>query len=320
VPLAGGAPARLTEERGVHAVAVDPTGSTIVDVHSARERLPKAVVKTTERALLGELPVVADKDLEGLALRPVELVDAKADDGTVLHGALLKPRNMQPGVRYPAVVVVYGGPGAQFVTESWGPRLLWQHLADRGFVVFQLDNRGSIGRGHAFAAPIYKRMGEIELADQLVGLSWLTSQPFVDASRVGIYGHSYGGFMAAYAMFKAPGKFKAGVAGSPVTDWRLYDTGYTERFMSTPADNEAGYAASDLAPLATHLDGKLFVIHALMDENVHFANTAHLVDALVAAHKTFDLFVFPGERHGYRDPAARAYAMRRVVDYFVDNL
>jgi dipeptidyl-peptidase-4 len=126
--------------------------------------------------------------------------------------------------------------------------------------------------------------------------------------------------MAALAMLKAPDRFKVGVSGSPVTEWSLYDTGYTERYMSTPAENPTGYAASDLASMAKNLRGKLFLIHAMMDENVHFENSAHLIDALVEADKTFDLFVFPGERHGYRSPAARKYAMRRVVDYFVDNL
>jgi dipeptidyl-peptidase-4 len=187
-------------------------------------------------------------------------------------------------------------------------------------VVFQLDNRGSNGRGPGFQAPIYKHLGEVELQDQLAGLDALAAMPFVDASRVAIYGHSYGGFMAALAMLEAPARFKVGIAGAPVTDWRLYDTGYTERYMSTPELNPAGYEASDLSKKAQNLTGRLLVLHALMDENVHFEHTARLVDGLVAAGKHFDLFVFPGERHGYRDPAARRYAMRRVVDYLVENL
>ena len=126
--------------------------------------------------------------------------------------------------------------------------------------------------------------------------------------------------MAALAMLKTPGRFKVAVAGSPVTDWRLYDTGYTERYMDTPANNSAGYAGAELGKLASNLQGKLFIVHALMDENVHFDNTARLVDALVAAGRKFDLLVFPGERHGYRSPTARQYAYRRVVDYFAENL
>jgi dipeptidyl-peptidase-4 len=269
---------------------------------------------------VGELPVTIDADLASLELRPTEAVTVKSPGGPLLHGALLKPRKMVAGKRYPAVVMVYGGPGAQTIRDRWSPRLLWQHLADRGVVVFGLDNRGSQGRGPAFAAAIHRNAGRAELEDQLAGAAWLASQPYVDGKRLGIYGHSYGGFMAALAMLSAPGRFAVGVAGSPVTDWRYYDTGYTERYMGTPADNPAGYDGTDLGKKAAGLQGKLFIIHALMDENVHFENTAHLVDALVTANKDFDLLVFPGERHGYRNPAARQYAQRRVVDYFAAHL
>jgi dipeptidyl-peptidase-4 len=320
VPLGGGPVTTLTPERGVHAITLGRDGKSYVDEHSAADRLPRAVLRSTDGADLGELPVPHDPDVERLGLRPGEIVEVKSPGGPTLYGALLKPRHLDPGRRYPAVVMVYGGPGVQSVLDVWAPRLLWQHLADRGFVVFQLDNRGSAGRGPAFQAPIYHHLGKAELEDQLAGLDALSAMPFVDPSRVAIYGHSYGGFMAALAMLAAPGRFKVGIAGAPVTDWRLYDTAYTERYMGTPEGNPAGYAESDLARLAGHLQGKLLLLHALMDENVHFDHSAHLVDALVAAAKRFDLFVFPGERHGYRNPAARRYAMRRVVDYLVENL
>jgi dipeptidyl-peptidase-4 len=320
VPLAGGAVETLTMEHGVHTVTMAPRARGFVDEHSAGDRVPRTVVHAEGGAVIGELPAPPDPDVAKLHLRTPEIIQVKSPGGPTLYGALLKPRDMEPGRRYPVVVMVYGGPGVQTVLDAWSPRLLWQHLADRGFVVFQLDNRGSSGRGPAFEAPIHERLGEAELADQLAGLDALAAMPFVDASRVAIYGHSYGGFMAALAMLKAPGRFKVGIAGSPVTSWAFYDTGYTERFMSTPEKNPAGYEASDLGRMAAGLQGKLLVIHALMDENVHFQHTAHLVDALVAADKKFDLFVFPGERHGYRAPAARRYALRRVVDYLVENL
>ncbi len=320
MPLSGGAPALLTPERGVHAITPSPDGKGFVDEHSASDRPPRAVVRGPDGAIQGELPVPADPDVQRLAIRAPEIVEVKSPGGPTLYGALLKPRHMEPGRRYPTVVMVYGGPGVQMVLDHWSPRLLWQHLADRGFVVFQLDNRGSTGRGPAFQAPIHHHLGKVELEDQLAGLDALSAMPFVDPSRVAIYGHSYGGFMASLAMLSAPGRFKVGIAGAPVTDWRLYDTGYTERYMGTPAENPAGYAESDLAKMAGRLEGKLLLLHALMDENVHFDHSAHLVDALVAAGKHFDLFVFPGERHGYRSPSARRYAMRRVVDYLVENL
>lgn len=321
VPLAGGTIEKVTAERGVHAVVMSRDGKSWVDVHSASDRMPRAVVHGgAAGAALGELAVPHEAELDKLKLRSPKIVTVKSDAGDTLYGEILEPRTIEPGKRYPVIVMVYGGPGVQLVRDEWAPHLLWQHLADRGFVIFQLDNRGSAGRGPAFEAPIYKHLGEVELADQLRGLDYLKTLPFVDADRAGIYGHSYGGFMAALALLKAPDRFKVGVSGSPVTDWSLYDTGYTERYMATPAENPAGYAAADLAKMAKNLRGKLFLIHAMMDENVHFENSAHLIDALVEAEKKFDLFVFPGERHGYRSPAARKYAMMRVVEYFVDNL
>jgi dipeptidyl-peptidase-4 len=319
VPLEGGPVTRLTKERGVHAITSDEKGAVWIDLHSATDRLPRAEIVVEGRSI-GELPVPREPYLETLALRPTEAVHIKSPGGVLLEGALLRPRHVVPGAKHPAIVMVYGGPGAQTVFDSWSPRLLWQHLADRGFFVLQVDNRGSGGRGPAFETEVHKRLGELELADQLAGADYLASLPEVDPSRLGIYGHSYGGFMAALAMLKAPGRFAVGIAGSPVTDWRLYDASYTERFMETPENNPEGYAASTLASFAKELQGRLFLIHALMDENVHFAHTARLIDALVAAKKPFDMFVFPGERHGYRRPEARAYAYSHIARYFADYL
>jgi dipeptidyl-peptidase 4 len=206
------------------------------------------------------------------------------------------------------------------VIDAWMPRLLWQHLADRGFFVFQLDNRGSAGRGPAFEHLVYERLGERELEDQVAGATWLASMPEVDPTRIGLYGHSYGGFLTGLAMLKAPGRFAAGVAYAPVTDWRLYDSAYTERFMSTPKANAKGYEAADLSRFAGSLAGPLFLVHANMDENVHYANTAKLVDALATAGKEFDLLVLPGERHGVRNPAIRAYVNERITSWLVSHL
>jgi dipeptidyl-peptidase-4 len=317
VPVAGGEVTKLTSERGVHSVIVDDLGTTWLDVHSATDRPPRAVVMR-DGVRAGELPISPDPDIAALGIRPVEHVTVQSPGGDTLHGALLKPRTITG--RHPAIVMVYGGPEAQLVYDVWAPKLLWQHLADRNFVVFQLDNRGSGGRGLAFAHKVHKQLGRLELEDQIAGAKWLASQPYVDGARIGIYGHSYGGFMAALAMLEGKGVFKAGVAGSPVTDWRLYDTGYTERYMETPETNAAGYEAADLSKKGAGLTGKLFIMHALMDENVHYAHTARLVDALVAANKRFDLLVLPGERHGLRAPAARSYVPERVAEFFAENL
>ncbi len=317
VPLAGGEPERLTREPGVHLPVVDVKSGLWIDVHSARDRPPAVVVRKLTGELLRDVSPPRDPEIDALGLRPAQPVIVTTADGTRLHGALLPPRGQEPGRLYPAVVMVYGGPGVQTVTEQFAPRLLWQHLADRGFFVFQVDGRGSAGRGHAFASETHGRLGEVELRDQLEALETLKAVPGVDGERVGIYGHSYGGFLTLAAMLRAPGKYRAGVAGSPVVDWRSYDSGYTERYLGPVGPS---YELAELSRHAGALQGKLLVMHALMDENVHFENTAKLVDALVAAQKPFDMFVFPGERHGYRSPAAKEWASRRVVQFFVDAL
>lgn len=320
VPLAGGAPRRITEGHGVHDVSLPEKGGLFIDVSSALDAPPKAEVRAIGGGRAIPIPVAVDPDVAALRLRTPDSFEVPLADGPTLYGQILAPRDLDPTKRYPLVVMVYGGPGVQTVLDRWSPRLLWQHLADRGFFVMQVDNRGSSGRGPAFAAPIRGRLGQVELADQLAALDHVLAKYPIDPKRVGIYGHSYGGTMAALAMLAAPGRFAAGVSASPVTDFRLYDSGYTERYMGLPQEEGAAYDGTDLTKLAPKLEGHLFLLHALMDENVHFDNAAKLIDALVAAQKPFDLMVFPGERHGYRAPAAKEYALRRVTDYLVATL
>lgn len=319
-PLSGGATTRLTREPGFHHVEVASDGHAFVDVHSALDRLPEAWLKDDKGEPLVALPTSRDADLDSLKLRIPERVEISGPSGDRLHGLLLQPRDMVPGTRPPAVVMVYGGPGVQTVQNRWSARLLWQHLADRGFVVFQLDNRGSAGRGHDFESALHGKLGEVELADQLAGRAWLASQQFVDPARIGIYGHSYGGFMAALAMLKAPGAFRAGVAAAPVTDWRGYDAAYTDRYMGLLPSAQAGFDGSELGKLAGNLSGRLFLVHGLLDENVHYDHTANLAAALVAANEDFDMLVLGDERHGYRNAATRAYVLRRITDFLVDAL
>jgi dipeptidyl-peptidase 4 len=320
ISLEGGEIKRWTEEPGVHGTGIDSQAKLMIDMHSAVNRAPKVVIRELGGSVLLDLSPPVDPEIESLQLRTPEFFTLNVGDGVPLHGSLLAPRVIEPGKKYPVVVMVYGGPHAQTVMNAWSPRLMWQHLADRGFVVMQVDNRGSGGRGPAFEAPLAGQMGVIELADQIAALDEIAKRPYVDASRVGIYGHSYGGFMAALALLKAPEKFHVGIAASPVTDFRLYDSAYTERYLGLPKDNAAAYDQTNLMKMAGKLQGKLLLVHSLMDENVHFQNSASFIDALVAANKDFDLLVFPGERHGYRNPAVRRYAYERVVDYLAEHL
>jgi dipeptidyl-peptidase-4 len=247
----------------------------------------------------------------------VEWVDLPAKDGTVLHASLLKPADFDPARKYPVVVSVYGGPHAQVVTNAFDAGSPFEHLlASHGFLVWSLDNRGSAGRGLAFETPLHRDMGRIELQDQLVGVDYLKSLPYVDGTRLGIWGWSYGGYMTLYALTHAPDVFKAGVAGAPVTDWKHYDSIYTERYMGTPQDNPKGYESSSPLARAQSLKADLLLIHGTADDNVHLANTMSFVDALVKAGRPHTLLVHPGQMHAYRAKESRVARDAAILKHF----
>jgi dipeptidyl-peptidase 4 len=193
-------------------------------------------------------------------------------------------------------------------------------MAQKGYLIFSLDNRGSAGRGHAFESPLHFRMGAQELSDQREGVQYLKSLPYVDANRIGIWGWSYGGHMTLHAMFEAGDDFKVGFAGGPVTDWRYYDSIYTERYLGLPQKNEKGYQDSSPVKYASQLKGKLMIAHGTGDDNVHFANTLSVVNDLIEAGKYVEVLAFPGRGHGVSDPPARRVLMQRVTQFFLDNL
>ncbi len=236
------------------------------------------------------------------AQRPIAFGTLTAADGkTPLHYRLTKPDNFDPAKRYPVIVYVYGGPAAQTVLDAWpsrGDALFDQYLAQRGYVVFSLDNRGTPRRGREFGGALYGRQGTVEVDDQLQGVAWLKRQPWVDAKRIGVQGWSNGGYMTLMLLAKHSDAFACGVAGAPVTDWGLYDTHYTERYMGLPAGNAAGYRD---ARIATHLDGlraKLLLIHGMADDNVLFTNSTALMSALQQRGTPFELMTYPGAKHG----------------------
>ncbi len=195
-----------------------------------------------------------------------------------------------------------------------------QYLASRGFLVFKLDNRGSARRGLAFEGALRHNMGDVEVQDQVDGVRWLVDQGLADPDRVGIYGWSYGGYMAAMCLARAADTFKVAVAGAPVTHWDGYDTHYTERYMGMPQANPEGYEISSVMHHVAHIRGKLLLVHGLIDENVHFRHTARLINALNRARKPYDLLLFPDERHMPRRLADRIYLEERVCGYFEKHL
>lgn len=329
VSLGGGAAEPITRGAGTHSAKISPAFNSFVDTFSTTANPPQQrLVQLSSRPadpaesaplLLGGGP---SPHLENTALRPVEFLTVTASDGTILQAMMIKPPNFDATKKYPVIVYLYGGPHAQLVVNAWGgPTFLFNELlAQNGYIIFTVDNRGSAGRGHAFEAPLYHHFGGIELADQLAGVSWLKSQPFVDSARIGVRGWSYGGFMTCMAMFRAADVFKAGFAGSPVTDWRQYDSIYTERYMGTPQENPEGYKNSSPVNFASQLKGKLLIAAGTGDDNVHFANTVELSENLINAGRYAEIQLYPGRGHGISDQPAQLHLFRHVLEFFLNNL
>jgi dipeptidyl-peptidase-4 len=323
VSLEGGPPRRLTAEPGTHTVALDHACQRFVDVYHAVDQPPIVrLYSLSDSRLLATLYAERDPRVDQLGLQPPELVSLQNRHGDVLYGALFRPPpRFGPGP-YPTLVYVYGGPHAQMVVNAWTltASMRAQYLRSLGFLVFVLDNRGSARRGLAFESVIKHDMGHVEVEDQVDGVRWLVSQGLADPQRVGIFGWSYGGYMAAMCLARAPETFKAAVAGAPVTHWDGYDTHYTERYMGAPQTNPQGYQVSSVMHHVAHMQGKLLLVHGLIDENVHFRHTARLINALIAARKPYDLLLFPDERHMPRSQADRVFMEEQVRDYFLKHL
>lgn len=242
-----------------------------------------------------------------------------AQDGQTLYYRIFEPKGFK-GKR-PVINYVYGGPGSQQITNSWSTRnALFQHLVQKGYVVFTLDNRGSANRGKRFEAPIYKHLGNVELQDQLTGIDYVKTLDFVDPNRIGIYGHSYGGYMTIMGMFKAADVYKVGVSGSPVTDWGLYDTHYTERYAGHPGEQNKDYEISNVFQYADGLTGDLLIYHGMADDNVLFTNSTKLFKHLQDLGKPFDVMTYPGSKHSIRGKKTGLHLAKTIVRHFDKNL
>ena len=320
VSFDGGDVRRLTSAAGMHHAVMSAEGTLFVDVHHSVSQPPRAALRRTED--LAEMHVLHESDdarIVDWGLEPPELLQISTRDGVALDAALYRPAGDGP---FPIAVSVYGGPHAQRVKNGWDLTvdLRAQALARRGFVVLVVDNRGAARRGLAFEAPIRWNMGDVEVQDQVDGVRWLAAQGIGDASRVGIYGWSYGGYMSLMCLARAPDVFHAAVAGAPVTAWDGYDTCYTERYMGLPQENADGYANSEVMAHVDGMVGKLLLVHGMIDENVHFRHTARLVNAMNKARKPYDLLMFPDERHMPRGEADRVYMEERIMAFLEDAL
>jgi dipeptidyl-peptidase 4 len=322
VALAGGKTDRLTQESGTHSIQISPVATAWVDIFSTAMTPPRTDLYRADGTRVAVINENKVPELTEYGLSPVQFLTVDASDGTKLSAMMIKPTNFDSSKKYPVLVYVYGGPHAQQVRDAWsGATFLWlEMMAEKGYIIFTLDNRGAAGRGHVFETPIYHHFGKVELEDQLAGVSYLKSQPWVDGSRIGIWGWSYGGFMTVNAMLNANDVFKTGFAGGPVTDWRQYDTIYTERYMGRPQENPEGYKDSSPVNHAANLRGKLLIAHGTGDDNVHFANTVELIEQFIQNDKYAEVAIYPGRGHGVSDPPARLQLFQRVTQFFLDNL
>jgi dipeptidyl-peptidase-4 len=322
VKMDGSKLTRLTKEAGTHSVNMAPNSTAFVDTFSTTANPPRQDLFRADGSLVVTINENRVAELAGFHLSPVEFLTVKSHDGVALNAMMIKPPDFNPQRKYPVIVYTYGGPHVQVVRNAWGgPNFLWhQMMAQKGFIIFSLDNRGSAGRGHLFEEPIHFRLGAQEMSDQRDGAAYLKSLPFVDGGRIGIWGWSYGGHMTLHAMFEDPEDFKVGFAGGPVTDWHYYDSIYTERYLGLLPENEESYQESSPVQKAKGLKGKLLIAHGTGDDNVHFANTLSVINELIEGGKYVEVMPFPGRGHGVSDPPARKVLMQRVMQFFVDNL
>jgi len=313
---------RLTSAGASHAVVVAEDGSGFIDSYSAVNSLPKVQLNDKTGKTLTVLEANALNAEHPLTPYWPELVQPTfgtltAKDGQTLHYRIFAAKNLDKSKKHPVIVSVYGGPGAQRVTNSWsGKDLYFHYMAQRGYIVFQLDNRGSENRGKKFEDPIYKKMGVVEVEDQITGVEYLRTLPYVDGNRIGVYGHSYGGYMAIMAMFKAGDYFAAGVSGAPVTDWTLYDTHYTERYLGHPAQNAKGYQDSSVFPYSNGLKGDLLIYHGMADDNVLFSNSTKLFSDLQQKGKMFEMMTYPGSKHAMFGQQVQTHLHRTITTFF----
>ncbi len=260
--------------------------------------------------------------LQDYNIQKKEFITIKTPINVDLNAWIIKPKGFDATKKYPVLMTVYGGPGANTVNDSWGGRDYFWHqlLSNNGYIIVSVDNRGTGNRGEEFKKCTYLNMGKLESDDQIEAAKFLQMLPFVDASRIGIQGWSYGGFMTALCMTKGADVFKTGICVAPVTNWRYYDNIYTERYMQTPQENPKGYDENSPIYYADKLKGKLLLIHGTADDNVHFQNSMEFVNALIKANKQFDTFFYPNKNHGISGGNSRQHLYQMWLDYLQKNL
>lgn len=309
----------ITKDLGVHSVAISTDGNWFFDEFSNHTTPSKSLLY--DKNLKAKTLLESKNKYDGYEMGTAEIKTIKAADGTTdLYTRLIKPSNFDPTKKYPVMVYVYGGPHAQMITNSFldGANLWMYWMAEQGYLVFTVDNRGSDNRGFAFESVIHGRLGVNEMDDQMKGVDYLKSLPYVDGNRLAVHGWSFGGFMTTSLLLRKPDVFKVGVAGGPVTDWKYYEVMYGERYMDTPAENQKGFDEANTLNYVKDLKGKLLLIHGTSDDVVVMQHNFSLVKKFVEAGKQVDFFPYPMHKHnvGGKD---RVHLMTKVLNYIIDN-
>ncbi len=311
---------KLTTEHGTHDITPSKSGKYFIDMYNSTD-VPLNVDLQDQNGKFVSRLYEAPNPLKDYNLGETTLGTLKAEDGQTLYTRLIKPYNFDSSKKYPVIVYVYGGPHAQLITDTWtaGGGIYLNYLAQEGFLVFTLDNRGSADRGEAFEQCIHRQCGQLEMHDQMTGIEWLKTLPYVDAERIGSDGWSYGGFMSTTLKINHPEVFKVSVAGGPVLDWKYYEIMYGERYMDTPDENPEGYKLTSLENKTRKLEGKLLMIHCTTDPVVMWQHSLEFVENCIHNGKQLDYFVYPGHDHNVSG-MDRAHLITKITQYFKDNL
>lgn len=307
---------RLDKDAGIHNGILSKDGTHLYDVF-ANASTPRIANIINTQSLQTKNILTAENPLKNFQRPEIQNITLKADDGTPLYGKLILPTDFDKTKKYPVIVYLYNGPHLQLVTNNFpaSGNLWYEYMAQRGYIVFTMDGRGSSNRGTQFEQAVFRNLGETEMKDQLKGVEYLKSLPFVNAEKMGIHGWSFGGFMTTSFMLKYPEVFKAGVSGGPVIDWNMYEIMYTERYMDTPKENPEGYAKANLLDKVQNLKGKLLMIHGAQDDVVVWQHSVKFLKSAVDKGVQLDYFVYPGHPHNVSGKD-RVHLMQKVTDYF----
>lgn len=311
---------RMDNAEGVHSGVLSSDGNFLYDVYSNADTPRVANIINTNTLKTNNL-LTAENTLKNYQRPEIKNINLKADDGTILHGKMILPINFDQNKKYPVIVYLYNGPHLQLITNSFpaSGNLWYEYMAQNGYIIFTMDGRGSSNRGLKFEQAVFRNLGTTEMNDQMKGVEYLKSLPYVDSERMGIHGWSFGGFMTTSFMLRKPDVFKVGVAGGPVIDWSMYEIMYGERYMDTPQENPQGYATANLLDKVQNLKGKLLMIHGAQDDVVVWQHSVKFIKSAVDNGVQLDYFVYPGHPHNVIGKD-RVHLMQKVTDYFDQNL